>query len=131
MLKLDTRDFSRAAYTGLKQVKEKVNSKNHEKASSVVQGLPAYISTWGLHRLAGDGVKYAKSFDETKYKGQVYQEFLKTLQNLSQVAFAPNDPGTLIDMELRTYTGLNRLAIELAREWSFWAVTILGEAEEL
>lgn len=132
MLKLDTRDFSRAAYTGLKQIEEKVNPKNHKKASSVVQGLPAYISTWGLHRLAGDGVKYAESrSDETKYKGQVYQEFLLTLQNLSQVAFAPNEPSTLINMELRTYTGLNRLAIELAREWSFWAVTILGEAEEL
>ena len=132
MLKLDTRDFSRAAYTGLKQVEENVISKNHKKASSVVQGLPSYISTWGLHRLAGDGVKYIDSkSDETKYKGQVYQEFLKTLQNLSQVAFAPKEPSTLINMELRTYTGLNRLAIELAREWSFWAVTILGEAEEL
>ena len=132
MLKLDTRDFSRAAYTGLKQVEENVLSKNHKKASSVVQGLPSYISTWGLHRLAGDGVKYTDSkSDETKYKGQVYQEFLKTLQNLSQVAFAPKEPSTLINMELRTYTGLNRLAIELAREWSFWAVTILGEAEEL
>jgi hypothetical protein len=132
MLKLDTRDFSRAAYTGLTQIEEKVNSKNHKKASSVVQGLPAYISTWGLHRLAGDGVKYAQSrSDETKYKGQVYQEFLKTLQNLSHVAFAPNEPGSLINMELGIYTGLNRLAIELAREWSFWAVTILGEAEEL
>jgi uncharacterized protein YqgV (UPF0045/DUF77 family) len=129
MLKLDTRDFSRAAYTGLKQVEQKVNSKNHKKASSVVQGLPAYISTWGLHRLTGDGVKYQSG--ETAYKGQVYQEFLKTLQNLSQVAFAPNDPSTLIDMKLDIYTGLNRLAIELAREWSFWAVTILGEAEEL
>ena len=109
-----------------------MNSKNHKKASSVVQGLPAYISTWGLHRLAGDGVKYAQSkSDETKYKGQVYQEFLLTLQSLSHVAFAPNEPGTLINMELGIYTGLNRLAIELAREWSFWAVTILGEAEEL
>lgn len=132
MIKLDTRDFSRAAYTGLKQIEKNVDSKNHKKASSVVQGLPAYISTWGLHRLSGDGVKYAQSkSDETKYKGQVYQEFLLTLQNLSHVAFAPNEPGTLIKMELGIYTGLNRLAIELAREWSFWAVTILGEAEEL
>lgn len=132
MIKLDTRDFSRAAYTGLTQIAKKVDSKNHKKASSVVQGLPAYISTWGLHRLAGDGVKYAQSkSDETKYKGQVYQEFLLTLQNLSHVTFAPNEPSTLIDMKLGIYTGLNRLAIELAREWSFWAVTILGEAEEL
>ena len=130
MFKLDTREFSKAAYNGLEQVKRVVATKNHKKASAVVQSLPAYISTWGLHRLAGDGAKYAESkSDETKYKGQVYQEFLNTLQGLSKVPFAPKEPKTLITMELRNYTGLNRLAIELAREWSFWSVTILGEAE--
>jgi len=131
MLKLDTRDFSRSAYQGLENVKKAVNSKNHEKASGVVQSLPSYISTWGLHRLAGDGVKYSEAKSEdTQYKGQVYQEFLKTLQDLTNIAFAYTDPKTLIRMDLQNYTGLNRLAIELAREWSFWATTILGEAEE-
>ena len=128
MLKLDTRDFSHAAYKGLLEVKKTVNFTNHEKASSVVQSLPSYVSTWGLHRLAGDGIKYQSG--ETKYKGQVYQQFLKTLQILSQVAFAPDDPQALFAMELQAYAGLNRLAIELAREWSFWATPILGEAEE-
>ncbi|XZN91327.1 MAG: hypothetical protein ACM65M_00120 [Microcoleus sp.] len=128
MLKLDTRDFSHAAYDGLLEVKKTVNSSNHQKASSVVQSLPSYVSTWGLHRLAGDGLKYQSG--ETKYKGQVYQQFLKTLQSLSQVAFAPDDPRTLFGMELQDYAGLNRLAIELSREWSFWATPILGEAEE-
>lgn len=131
MLKLDTRDFSRSAYEGLQQVQQLVKPEYHKKASSVVQSLPAYVSTWGLHRLAGDGVKYndAKS-EETRYKGQVYQEFLKTLQRLTKIAFAPNDPSTLIHMPLSSYTGLNRLAVELAREWAFWAATILGEAED-
>jgi hypothetical protein len=32
-------------------------------------------------------------------------------------------------MELRKYTGLNHLAIQLAKEWSFWAGAVLGEAE--
>ena len=130
-MKLDTRDFSRSAYEGLEQVKKIVGTKNHKKACAVVQGLPSYISTWGLHRLAGDGVKYCEAMsEETKDKGKVYQEFLKTLQTLTKVAFAPKEPSTLIGMNLQNYTGLNRLAIELAREWSFWAVTILGEAEE-
>jgi hypothetical protein len=132
MLKLDTRDFSRSAYRGLDNVATNINSAYHKKASSLVQGLPAYISTWGLHRLAGDAKKYsiARS-DETQYKGLVYHEFLTTLQRLTQVPFAPNEPETLINMPLNTYSGLNRLGIELAREWSFWAVTILGEAEEV
>jgi hypothetical protein len=132
MLKLDTRDFSKSAYSGLEKVQKSIDCKNHRKATSVVQGLPSYISTWGLHRLSGDGIKYTQArSDDTKYKGIVYQEFLETLQDLSKVAFNAKSPQTLISMDLRVYTGLNRLAIELAREWSFWAPTILGEAEEL
>jgi hypothetical protein len=132
MLKLDTRDFSRHAYNGLLEVKNSVRPIDHKKASAVVQGLSAYISTWGLHRLCGDGLKYMKNERslETRYKGQVYQQFLRTLQQLSQVPFAYDDASGLINMDLRTYTGLNRLAIELAREWSFWVVPILGEAEQ-
>lgn len=131
MLKLDTRDFSRHAYNGLENVKRIVRVSDQKKASAIVQGLSTYISTWGLHRLCGDGLKFASArSEETKYKGHVYQQFLKTLQQLSQVSFACDDASTLINMDLRVYTGLNRLAIELAREWSFWAVPILGEAEQ-
>ncbi|NJL21659.1 MAG: hypothetical protein HC895_13885 [Leptolyngbyaceae cyanobacterium SM1_3_5] len=131
MLKLDTRDFSLAAYKGLEQVKQKVSVSKHKNASGLVQGLPSYISTWGLHRLAGDGIKYSQArAEDTRYKGKVYQEFLTTLQAISGVTFAIDNPKVLIEMELRSYTGLNRLAIELAREWSFWATPILGEAEE-
>ena len=131
MLKIDTRDFSRSAYEGLEEVKKQVKSQNHKKASGIIQSLPSYISTWGLHRLAGDGIKYvgAKS-DDTKYKGQVYQSFLQRLQAVSQINFVYSDPKTLMGLDIHTYAGLNRLAIELAREWSFWAPTILGEAEE-
>lgn len=130
MLKLDTRNFSQSAYEGLERVKATVAQQNHKKATAIVQGIPSYISTWGLHRLLGDGIKYMQARSEdTQYKGQVYQEFLRTLQALSQVAFNHQEPNTLIRMDLTIYTGLNRLAIELAREWSFWAPTILGEAE--
>jgi hypothetical protein len=131
MLKLDTRDFSRHAYNGLLEVQKKVRSSDHKKASAIVQGISEYISTWGLHRLCGDGLKYMNTRSEdTRYKGQVYQYFLKTLQELSQIPFAYDDASGLIGMDLQVYTGLNRLAIELAREWSFWVVPILGEAEQ-
>lgn len=131
MLKLDTRDFSLAAYNGLEQVKQTVSVSKHKNASGLVQGLPSYISTWGLYRLAGDAKKFSQTrAEDTRYKGKVYQEFLETLQKISGVAFAIDNPRVLIEMELRSYTGLNRLAIELAREWSFWAAAILGEAEE-
>jgi hypothetical protein len=131
MLKLDTRDFSRHAYNGLLEVQKKVRSSDHKKASAIVQGISEYISTWGLHRLCGDGLKFMNTrSDDTRYKGQVYQQFLKTLQELSNIPFAYDDASNLISMDLQVYTGLNRLAIELAREWSFWVVPILGEAEQ-
>lgn len=135
MLKLDTRDFSRHAYDGLITVKNEVLPSDHKKASAIVQGISAYISTWGLHRLCGDGLKYANASstgtrDATRYKGQVYQQFLITLNQLSEIDFQYNDANSLIKMELHKYTGLNRLAIELAKEWSFWVVPILGEAEQ-
>lgn len=138
MLKVDARQFSCYAYKGLVEVQKAVEQQYKKdadsykkKASGAVQGLPAYISTWGLHRLAGDGIKYMKSrSDQTRYKGQVYQEFLKTLKELSNICFADDDPEKLIKLDLPTYTGLNRLAIALAQEWSFWAVPLLGEAEE-
>ncbi len=131
MLKLDTRDFSRHAYDGLLEVQKKVRSSDHKKASGIVQSISAYISTWGLHRLCGDGLKYMNARSEdTRYKGQIYQQFLKTLRELSQISFAYDNANSLINMDLQVYTGLNRLAIELAREWSFWAVPILGEAEQ-
>ncbi len=131
MLKLNSRDFSRKAYEGLQELAKELEPDKKGKASSTVQSLSAYISTWGLHRLSGDGVKYLYSkSSETRYKGQVIKKFLTTLQELSKVAFSPTNPSDFINMDLKPYTGLNRLAIELAREWSFWAVTILGEAEQ-
>lgn len=131
MLKLDTRDFSRAAYGGLERVKQTVNPTKHKNASGLVQSLPSYISTWGLYRLSGDRIKYSQArTEDTRYKGEVYEQFLKTLQTITGMNFSLDQPRVLIEMELRSYTGLNRIAIELAREWSFWATAVLGEAEE-
>lgn len=142
MLKLDPRNFSNHAYSGLEKVKESINERYQEKpgeyqkkASGTVQSLPSYISTWGLHRLAGDGLKYAIDRDpskpsKTRYKGYVYQQFLQTLQEVSQIHFASDNPKELIDMNLTKYTGLSRLAIVLAQEWAFWATAILGEPQE-
>jgi hypothetical protein len=55
---------------------------------------------------------------------------LEKLRAFSGQEFTVDEPGTLINMPLRKYTALNHLAIELAREWSFWASAILGEAED-
>ena len=153
--KLDSRTFSKEAYEALKKLQDKIKPENKEnsdsknkkaddelkKASALVQGLTAYISTWGLHRLSGDAQKFlkkesnnqerekkAKKGEDTKYKGIVYQKFLESLKNFSNIDFDVDDAGSLIHLPLREYTALNRLAIKLAKEWAFWAPSVLGEA---
>lgn len=134
-MKLDTRQFSLEAHEGLTEVKKKLTQELSAdycgNASNLVRGLTAYISTWGLHRLSGDMKKFLKGTgSDTKYKGIVYQIFLNRLKTFSHGNFDPDDESTLIKLPLREYTTLNRLSIQLAKEWSFWAVAILGEAKE-
>lgn len=136
-MKLDSRKFSQEAYQALTALATNsqdecyLDKKYHKKASGLVQGLIAYISTWGLHRLSGDVKKFLNGrAEDTKYKGKVYKKFLNSLKSFSGINFNVNDENTLLSMNLREYTALNRLAIELAREWSFWASAVLGEPEE-
>jgi hypothetical protein len=134
-MRLDTRKFSQEAYDGLNQIKSKLNVGDRKKASGLVQGLTAYISTWGLHRLSGDMKKFLNgNASDTRYKGIVYQIFLTRLRDFSHQDFIidvndRNIEQTLIHLPLRHYTALNHLAIQLAKEWSFWAAAVLGEAE--
>lgn len=131
-MNLDPRKFSQEAHTAMTELKDNLEEKHYKKASGLVQGLSTYISTWGLHRLSGDMKKFeAGTAEDTRYKGKVYRQFLQKLQNFSGADFDVDREGTLIHMSLRNYTALNRLAIQLAKEWSFWAPAVLGEAEEV
>ncbi len=129
-MKLDSRQFSQEAHEALTELKSKLDSKYHDNASNLVQGLTAYISTWGLHRLSGDAKKFLKGTgSDTKYKGVVYQQFLERLKSFSKANFEVNNEGSLINLTpLRKYIALNHLAIQLAKEWSFWAPAVLGKA---
>ncbi|MDL5054152.1 hypothetical protein QQ056_11425 [Oscillatoria laete-virens NRMC-F 0139] len=126
---LDNRQFAQEAHRALTEIKEELNSSYYGKASGLIQNLNSYIATWGLHRLAGDANKFlAGTAEDTTYKGKVYHKFLIRLQNFSEIEFDPHSEGSLIHLPLPQYTALNRLAIQLAKEWSFWAVAVLGEA---
>ncbi|PZO10754.1 MAG: hypothetical protein DCF25_20225 [Leptolyngbya foveolarum] len=140
-MKLDSRQFSKTAHAGLMALRNGANgAKDHDcqlqevhwgKASRLVQGLAAYISTWGLHRLSGDAKRFlAGKGEDTKYKGKVYLEFLYQLESFSQQKFDPKQETDLINMPLPQYAALNRLAMQLAKEWAFWAPAVLGEDTE-
>jgi hypothetical protein len=131
-VKLETREFSREAYNGINEIKQNLHSSYHKKASSLIQGLPAYIATWGLHRLSGDASRYSnRTSEDTGYKSTVYAKFLEKLQAFYNQDGNQDDcefsEAGLLHMDLRHYTTLNHLALQLAKEWSFWAVAVLGE----
>jgi len=129
-MKLDSRYFSQEAHSSLSNLRNLLKEQERGKASSLVQGLSAYIATWGLHRLAGDCKKFSgKRAEDTTYKGKVYGAFLDSLKKLNPELSDPQDESTLLHLPLRKYTALNHLAIRLAQEWSFWAVAVLGEEE--
>ena len=128
---LEHRYLSQQAHKGLTKIKNQLNSEYYGKASGLVQGLNAYIATWGLHRLAGDANKFlAGTAEDTTYKGKVYRCFLESLESIVDVTFDPKDESSLIYLPLPDYTAVNRLAMQLAKEWSFWAPAVLGEAKE-
>lgn len=130
-MKLDSRQFSQKAYTDLNKLAQELHQDYHRKASGIVQGLTAYISTWGLHRLIGDAKKFSKNkVEDTNYKSTVYKQFLTSLKEFSDEDFDIDNEGSLVNMDLKKYTALNRLAIELSKEWSFWSSAVLGEPEE-
>lgn len=149
MRKLDSRQFSQEAYCAIISFKNGDNNayldvektelrsmqlreQYHKKATSLIQGISTYVATWGLHHLSGDAAKFLRgTAEDTTYKGIVYREFLYRLRDLSQQNFDPRDAGTLMRMPLVQYTALNHLAMQLAKEWSFWAASVLGEAEKL
>lgn len=137
-MKLDSRRFSQEAHIALTDMVTNKdspyylqNKDDHKKASGLVQGLTAYICTWGLHRLSGDAKKFfnGKVEKNTTYKGKVYKQFLTSLNSFSGSKFNVDEEGSLINMPLKEYTALNRLAIELSKEWSFWSSAVLGEPE--
>lgn len=129
-MKLDSREFSQVTYKALESLKQELKEDYYRRASGLIQGLPTYISTWGLHRLSGDMKKFeVGKGEDTKYKGKVYRQFLQSLKDFSPEKFDIEKESDLINMELRKYTALNHLAIKFAKEWSFWAGAVLGEAE--
>lgn len=132
-MRLDPRLFSQKSYASILALKSRLDRDDLDKASSLIQGLVTYISTWGLHRLSGDRIKFGRpdNVEDTNYKSIVYGAFLDALRDFSEINFNCRDPESLIGgqqdngLQIREYLSLNKLAIRLAREWSFWSPSVL------
>ncbi len=130
MINYDPRKISIQVYTNLKDVKDSTqDSKHHDEQKNQAVELYTYIATWGLLRLKGEDAALVNQAQKQK----VVRCFFKTL---SQLVF-PNDrsnplegsPGLerLTGMSASEYLGLTGVALQVAREFSFWAQSLYAK----
>lgn len=130
MLTFDPRSISTCVYRNLNQLKQDTpNSSAHKEQKSQAVELYTYVATWGLMRLKAE--EFALSQNS---KCQVVECFFKTL---AELAF-PNQPNPFlgqggIDYLARRnasdYLGLTGLALQVSREFAFWAEAIYHDIQ--
>ena len=125
MLSYDPRKISVAVYKNLQQVKQRTSKKEeHDKQKRQAVELYTYIATWGLLRLAGE----EPALSNEVQKQAVIKCFFQTLGELAFPEDEPNNPlvgnskiNKLTGMNASSYLGLTGFALQVAREFSFWA----------
>ncbi len=123
MLTLDPRSISTLVYRNLKALKDATpDSKGRDEQKSQAVELYTYAATWGLLRLKAEETALSQV-----HKQAIVDCFFRTLGSL---AFSEDSPNplegsqgleTLVSMTASDYLGLTGLALQLAREFSFWA----------
>ncbi|MGI2906264.1 hypothetical protein [Tolypothrix sp. VBCCA 56010] len=147
MLTYDPRKISVAVYQNLQKVKDKTSKKEeHDKQKSQAVELYTYVATWGLLRLAGE----EPALSNEPQKQAVVKCFFETLEELAFSEVKPSNPEVkpnnlnqpnkpnkpnslnkpsvgsskiekLTKMSASEYLGLTGFALQVAREFSFWA----------
>ena len=120
----DPRKISVKVYENLKQVKQGTSRKeDQDKQKNQAIELYTYIATWGLMRLAGEEPALSNEIQKQK----VVRCFFQTL---GELAFSGQEPNplfgesklsTLVSMRASEYLGLTGLALQVGREFCFWA----------
>ena len=139
----DPRTIATPVYEALSELRSQYNQDNtrlREQKSQAVE-LYNYIATWGLLRLKAEEV--ALSQDSKKKMVNCF------FQTLAEVAFPDNknseqqkkrndiaktgniDFLTNSQMETSEYLGLTALALQVAREFAFWAEAVYPEVNDI
>lgn len=131
MLNYDPRKISIEVYTHLKEVKEKVtDTKLHDEQRNQAIELYTYIATWGLIRLKGE----EPALVNKPQKQKVVECFFETLGKLVHPTITPNPLvgkeglDKLIKLTASEYLGLTGVALQVAREFSFWAESLYAKS---
>lgn len=125
----EPRTMSSQVYQNLKALKESAPNaavEKEQKAQAVE--IYSYLSTWGLLRLKAE----VPALNNQPNKQQVVECFFTTLSAI----VSPNDPqqlqgenglerlSNINELGISSYLGLTGVALQLAREFAFWAEAI-------
>ncbi|MDH6058083.1 hypothetical protein [Umezakia ovalisporum] len=124
MANYDPRKNSIKVYQNLKAVKESTQqTEHHDEQKSQAVELYTYIATWGLMRLKGEDPALVNQIQKQK----ILRCFFQTL---GELVYPNTQPNPLVGMEgmrkiiglsASEYLGLTGVALQVAREFSFWA----------
>lgn len=134
ILHYDDRTISQAVFTSLQALSQETTDETarKEQKNQAVE-LYTYLATWGLLRLQGE----IRALSKTTHK-QTVQCFFETLGRLVDPEFAANpevnpfralETGVtyLTGRSASEYLGLTGFAMQVAREFSFWAEAIYAD----
>lgn len=124
----DPRALSIPVYQTLKGLRKKAepNKERLKEQKNQAVELYTYLATWGLLRLKAE----EKAPGKEGHK-QVVEGFFATLADLAHLPDLPKDGGLdyLIGLDASHYLGLTGIALEVAKEFSFWATAVYGDVE--
>lgn len=123
----DPRIIGKEVFESLHGLRQKtVDKQKLPKQKSMAQEIYTYLSTWGLMRLKAEETILKDGREEP------VKEFFKCLEKLSDTKPLSNHQGleTLKNLSAQDYIGLTGLALEIAREFSFWVSAIYHDTED-
>ena len=133
MLTYDPRSISSRVYRQLSTLKSDTDQSAHKEQKSQAVELYIYIATWGLLRLKAE--QTALKSQPNKHKQTVVKCFFQTL---GAIAF-PDSPDSLeseqgglnylTSIAASEYLGLTGLALQVAREFAFWAEAVYPDLQ--
>lgn len=121
MTQYDPRSLSTPVYQALSQLKTDTPelAAQKEQKNQAVE-LYTYLSTWGLLRLKGEET----ALQSQPQKEKVVRKFFHVLAEVMEKSENELSIQSLTQLPTSDYLGITGIALQLAREFSFWAESI-------
>jgi len=116
----DPRTIGTPVYERLSELRTRTNDQAKlRKQKSMAQEIYTYLSTWGLMRLKAEETIFSDKRDGREDPVRIFFECLQELSGKPDLSLE-----NLKSLSADDYLGLTGLALEIAREFSFWVSAV-------